>query len=158
MTEFTPGGDDFERFLRNMESEAGEFGRLQERLDEIVGRAEAAEGRITAEYTAKGGLTSLEMDPRAMRLPAAELSQEIRAAVNAAAADFQSQLSKVSGDLFGTPGDQKAAMDPSVAMAKLDKIGNAFAGQMKDLLRELGVQQQRSKEAMEQHRDLRNDL
>jgi DNA-binding protein YbaB len=157
MSDFTPGGDNFERFLRNMEQSTSEFTELQERINEVVGKGEAADGRITAEYTTKEGLSALQLDPRALRLPAEELSQEIRAAVNAAAKDFQSQVTEMSGKLFGAPGDPKAQVDPAEAMAKLDQIGNAFAGQMKDLVRELGIQQQRSKEAMERHRNLRDN-
>ena len=157
-------GAGFERMLQNAEQGMSNVTELRERITEIVGRAEAAAGRITAEYTSEGGMSALELDPRVLRLPSAQLSQEIRAAVNAAAKDFQRQLSQVGGQVFGMtgaaaldPDDPAAAkrfQDPAVAMAQVDKLGNAFAGQMKDLLRELSMQQRRAQEAAERYRDL----
>ena len=99
-----------------------------------------------------------------LRLPVAELSQEIRAAVNAASKDFQEQLTGASGELFGGdafaaaapggPQDAKPFQDPAAALGRLEKMGNAFAGQMKELLRELSVQQQRARGAAERYHDL----
>lgn len=162
MADFGFAGEGLERILRDAESGMPKLGEMRDRIGELVGKGEAADGRITAEFTSTGGLSALELDPRVLRLPAAELSQEIRAAVNAASKDYQDQLSRVSGDFFGgtAPGDPRGAddakpfQDPAAALAHLDKMGNAFAGQMKDLLRELTVQQQRAKEAAERFRDI----
>jgi DNA-binding protein YbaB len=161
VADFGLSGDEFERVLREAENSLPKVGEMRERIREIVGKGEAAGGRITAEYSSEGGLSALQIDPRALRLPSDELSQEIRAAVNAAAKDFQGQLSQVSGELFGQkgeapdPNDPKAAeqiLDPSAALAQVEKLGDAFAGQMQGLLRELNVQQQRAKDAAEQYR------
>jgi DNA-binding protein YbaB len=155
-------GDAFERVLRDAENSMPKVGEMRERITAIAGKGEGADGRITAEYSSESGLSALEIDPRALRLPSDELSQEIRAAVNAAAKDFKGRLTQVSGELFGAkgeasdPNDPEAAkpLDPSAALAQVEKLGNAFAGQMKDLLRELGAQQQRAKDAAEQYRAL----
>lgn len=144
-------GEGFERFQRDMEQNVGDFSKMQERIKEVVGKGEAADGRIAAEYRSDGGLTALSMDPRALRLPSEELSEEIRRAVNAASQDFQTQVRAASSDMFQMDADPNKAMDPSKALASLDKIANGFAGQMKDLARELGLQQQRAKEAMENY-------
>ncbi|MFC6880082.1 MULTISPECIES: YbaB/EbfC family nucleoid-associated protein [Actinomadura] len=144
-------GDGFERFQRDMERSMGDFGRIQERIKEAVGRGESAEGRITAEFRTEGGLTALTMDPRALRLPSEELSEEIRKAVNAASQDLQNQVREASSTMFAPSDRPDQALDPSAALASLDKIANGFAGQMKDLARELGLQQQRAKEAMENY-------
>ncbi|GLW65246.1 hypothetical protein Arub01_34900 [Actinomadura rubrobrunea] len=151
MAEFSLG-EGFERFQRDMEKTMGDFTKMRERINEAVGKGEAAEGRITAEYRMEGGLTALNLDPRALRLPAVELAEEIRKAVNAASQDLQKQVQEASSSMFKMSDDPKQAIDPSAALASLDKIANGFAGQMRELARELGVQQQRAKEAMEQYR------
>ncbi|MFI6514816.1 YbaB/EbfC family nucleoid-associated protein [Spirillospora sp. NPDC050679] len=145
-------GEGFERFQRDMESQMGDFTKMQERIKEAVGKGEAAEGRVVAEYRAEGGLTRLDLDPRAMRMASFELSEAIRTAVNAAAADFQTKVREASTPMFGTSNDPEQPLDPAKALASLDKIANGFAGQMKDLARELGVQQQRATEAMQNYR------
>ena len=146
---------DFERALRNSEDQLSKATELKERMVEVVGRGEAADGRISAEFRSVGGLTALDLDPRVMRLSSDELSLEIRAAVNAAAKDFQTKIGQVGGELFGTSEDAKRLTDPKTALAQAEKLGNDFATQMKDVLRELTVQQQRAKSAMEQIRDPR---
>ncbi|KAB2347825.1 YbaB/EbfC family nucleoid-associated protein [Actinomadura rudentiformis] len=145
-------GSGFEQFQRDMEQNMGDFTKMKERIDEAVGKGEAADGRIYAEFTAKGGLTRLDIDPRALRLPSFELTEEIKAAVNAASADFQTKVREASETMFKMSNDPDKPIDPSAALASLDKIANGFAGQMKDLARELGLQQQRAKEAMDNYK------
>ncbi|TDD80506.1 YbaB/EbfC family DNA-binding protein [Actinomadura darangshiensis] len=151
MAEFSLGPE-FERYQRDMQEQMGDFSKMQESIKAAVGRGEAADGRVIAEYKAEGGLTKLELDPRAMRLPAVELGEEIRTAVNAAAQDFQAKAREASKAMFDVPDDPAKGMDPSKALASLDKIANGFAGQMRDLARELGLQQQRAKEAMDNYK------
>ena len=151
MAEFSLGPD-FERYQRDMQQQMGDLTKMQESIKAAVGRGEAADGRIVAEYRSEGGLARLDLDPRALRLPAAELSDEIRTAVNAAAQDFQTKVREASSSVFQLPDDPQKAVDPAKALASLDKIANGFAGQLRDLARELGVQQQRAKEAMDNYK------
>ena len=151
MAEFSLGPD-FERFQRDMQQQMGDFNKMQESIKEAVGRGEAAEGRVVAEYKSEGGLTKLELDPRAMRLSAEELSEEIRTAVNAATQDFQGKVREVTSSTFTMSEDPQKGLDPSKALANLDKIANGFAGQLSSLAKELNVQQQRAKEAMDNYK------
>jgi DNA-binding protein YbaB len=153
----------FERMARQAEPGMHKVAEMRQRINDIVGRAAAADGRITAEFTSAGGLSALDLDPRVLRLPSRQLSQEIRTAVNAAAKDFQSRLTEAGGELFGMTGGSLAPngpaaaerfQDPAAAMAQVEKIGNEFAGQMRDLLQELIVQQRRTREAAERPRNL----
>jgi DNA-binding protein YbaB len=161
MTEYSLGGGDFERFLRDAERNMAKAGELKDRIADVVGRGDAADGKIRAEFNSTEGLARLDLDPRALRMPSEELSEEIRNAVNAASKDFQTQLGQATQAMFGLPDDPMSLMqDPASDMGKVEaharaqaaQMGDAFAGQMKDLIRELGVQQQRAKEAMERYR------
>ncbi|NKZ02456.1 YbaB/EbfC family nucleoid-associated protein [Actinomadura latina] len=151
MAEFSLGPE-FERYQRDMQQQMGDFAKMQESIRAAVGRGEAADGRVVAEYQAEGGLTKLDLDPRALRLPAVELSEEIRTAVNAAAQDFQTKAREASTAMFDMPDDPEKALDPGKALASLDKIANGFAGQLRTLAHELGIQQQRAKEAMDDYK------
>jgi DNA-binding protein YbaB len=152
LTEFSLG-EGFERFQRDVEKNMGGFTEMRERIDEAVGRGEAAGGLIAAEYRGEGGLTALELDPRVGRLPIAELGEEIRKAVNAAVRDLQDQV-REAGGMLGASADPERALDPAAALASLDKLADGFAGQLRELARELGVQRRHAEEAMERYRRL----
>jgi DNA-binding protein YbaB len=146
----------FERVLRDAEDQMEKARELKERMAEVVGRGEAADGRISAEFRQQGGLTALDLDPRVLRLSADELSLEIRTAVNAAAQDYQTKAMQVGGELFGGSGEGAERLtDARAAMAQMEKLGDGFARQMKEVLQELTVQQQRTRGAMGQIRDPR---
>ncbi|MDX3099517.1 YbaB/EbfC family nucleoid-associated protein [Nonomuraea angiospora] len=78
-----------------------------------VGRATAADGLVAVECTARGGVSRLDIDPRAKRLSVHEMSAVILAAIRDADADLQRQLSAITTDAFGG-GLDRALGDPSV--------------------------------------------
>jgi hypothetical protein len=137
-----------------MDETVGGLAEMRERIDAAVGRGRAADGLVVAEYRGEGGLTALDLDPRAGRLPLAELAEEIRKAVNEAARDFRDQVRRAAGGVLEIGEDPERGPDPAAALASLDKIANGFAGQLRDLAHELGVQQQHAREAMERYRRL----
>jgi DNA-binding protein YbaB len=154
-------GRDIEGFLRSAEDSAAQAEKMKDRIATVTGRAESEDGKVKAEFTSSDGLSRLDLDPRALRMSSDELSAEIRKIVNAASKDFQTQLTEATMSMFGGSvdpadlmGDQVEGMTKVQEYAKeqAGKLGDAYAGQMKDLLRELGVQQQRAKEAMERYR------
>jgi DNA-binding protein YbaB len=154
-------GGDIEGFLRNAEQSMAQAEKMKDQIAEVTGHAESEDGRIKAEFTSADGLSRLDLDPRALRMSSEELSEEIRRIVNAASKDFQTQLTRTTTSMFGGTDDPADLMRDQVddmakvqqhAQAQAAKLGDAFAGQMKDLLRELGVQQQRAREAMERYR------
>lgn len=150
-------GEELERNLRDAENSMSKVNEMKDRIAATVGEGEAADGRIKAEFAGEGGLRALDLDPRVMRLPSQELSEQIMAAVNAAAKDFQEKIASISGELFGGGSEAEAGRlaDPKVALANVEKLGNAFAGKMQEVLRELTAQQQSAKDAMGQYRDPR---
>ena len=77
-----------EATMREAESRLGNFQSLRPALAELVGRAEAADGQVTVEWTANG-LSQLEINPRAMRLPSTDLADAITTALREAIADLR---------------------------------------------------------------------
>ncbi|ACZ00425.1 MULTISPECIES: YbaB/EbfC family nucleoid-associated protein [Thermomonospora] len=138
----------FERFQSAMEKDVERMRDFQERMSQVRGKGEAAEGRITAEVDSENGLAVLDIDPRVLRMPVEDISTEIRAAVNAAFKDFQDKTGSLAAELYGAQGEdpEKILADPSALLAKIEELGNNFAVQLQDMARELSVQQQRAKD------------
>jgi YbaB/EbfC DNA-binding family len=80
---------------------------VQRRVAALVGRAESPDRRVRAGYSAARGLCELHLDPRALRLSAADLAAAILQAVDAARADLAGQVDQavreVYGDAFDPP-------------------------------------------------------
>ena len=92
----TPDGDfDVAGFLERGEAYLKRMERLQEDMAAVVGRARDEDGLVAAEFGA-GGLTELELHPKAMRLSSGELAERVKEVVRAASADLQRRL----GDLM----------------------------------------------------------
>lgn len=127
---------------------------MRTRMAEAVGTGESAEGLITARFTAADGLAALDLDPRALRVPSADLAEYIRLAVNNAYDDYRAAIQQIGAEGFGgsDPEAQDLVNNPQAALGQLSKLGNDFAGRLQGLARELGIQQHRAKEAMARFR------
>jgi hypothetical protein len=62
----------------------------------VEGVGTARDEQIRAVVRAPGRVTGLEINPRLLRLPSAELAEEITAAVNTALADLQARTSQAT--------------------------------------------------------------
>ena len=82
--------DDADAAMHVAEDRLGNFRTMAATLAELVGRAESDDGHVVVEWTS-AGLSVLDLDPRAMRLPSADLAAAIRATVTAAMADLREQ-------------------------------------------------------------------
>lgn len=81
-------------------------------------RGVAADGMVTAEVTAEGRVSSIEMDPKMMRRPSEEICDEIRAAVNEA---LDQRPSGTTGPILE---ELRAVQEQSVH--EMAKISQAF--------------------------------
>lgn len=147
MSDYRFGGESFERSTVKAESSMAKVADMQARMATLVGRGEAAEGKVSAECTSNDGISKVDIDPRMLRSPSAEISEQVRLAVNAAIQDLQTQMQDLSKEIFGM--EATNILDPEEALAKVEELGNAYAGEMQGLLREITSQQARAKEAME---------
>jgi DNA-binding protein YbaB len=99
--EVTPA--DFDRLMDQTRAALRELrnGNLtdtdDEATEEIVGEGEAADGRIRAAAGIGGVVNSIELDPRALRLPSDELGEQIVVAVNAALEDLKAKVAESAG-------------------------------------------------------------
>lgn len=83
--------------MREAEARLGKFETLRPVLSELVGRAEALDGQIVVEWTAQG-LSVLELNPRVMRTPSADLADAIKTAIADASADLREKTRAALAD------------------------------------------------------------
>jgi DNA-binding protein YbaB len=79
--------DQAEAMMRDAESRLGKFQSLRAELTDLVGHAESADGYVVVEWSG-GGLSDLQLNPRAMRLPSDELAEAIKTAIRDARTDL----------------------------------------------------------------------
>ena len=103
--------------------------------DDTEGRGEAADGRVRVVAGTGGELTSVELDPRAMRMPSEELAEELKSAVNAALRDLRA-----------TSQAADTAIDPDVLAERLRDAQDqglrqmaAFTQSLDDLMTRIGT-------------------
>ncbi|WP_067175786.1 YbaB/EbfC family nucleoid-associated protein [Microtetraspora niveoalba] len=85
MMPFSPTGDpDADRVLAGLQEHMSRAEEVGQRLAELRGRGEAADGHVRVEVGATGALADLYIDPRAMRLGSAALAEAIMEAVGRA--------------------------------------------------------------------------
>lgn len=77
------GDQEIDRLVDQFQQDVAELERLRDRIAEVKGRGEAAQGRVVVEVAPTGALAGLTIDPRAMRLG----SDELAAAILEAAAE-----------------------------------------------------------------------
>ncbi|MFL6056388.1 MAG: YbaB/EbfC family nucleoid-associated protein [Actinoallomurus sp.] len=74
---------------------------VREKMSALVGRATSTDGRISVGCTGNGGLTELQIDPRALKMGAADLSRTILELAGEAQADLERQGQEILQATFG---------------------------------------------------------
>jgi hypothetical protein len=80
--------DGAEKAMRDAEARLARLETVKQDLGALVGHAEGAEGQVVVEW-APSGLSLLELNPRVMRMPSADLADEIKKTIAAATADLR---------------------------------------------------------------------
>lgn len=108
--------DEMERRLRETTERMTQARAVGETLQDVVGVADSEDGHVHAEWSGQG-LTVLDINPRALRLAAADLADAVRQTVGDALADFQrATLAALrSSGLLAPPEQQQADLDRAVA-------------------------------------------
>ncbi|WP_067795642.1 YbaB/EbfC family nucleoid-associated protein [Actinomadura formosensis] len=117
--------DSAQQFAANSED-------LRRRIDELETEAESADGRVKARWTS-AGLAGVDLDPRALRMAAADLGELITETVQDAQRKFERQAAELTTDSFGPNGDPMAA-PPSAeeAAAFITDMHSTFEGTLQE--------------------------
>ncbi|MFI0405174.1 YbaB/EbfC family nucleoid-associated protein [Actinomadura sp. 3N508] len=98
---------DFGALANGAQQYATRSEELRRRIDELKTEAESADGRVKAQWTS-AGLAGVVLDPRALRMPAAELGERITDTVRDAQREFEREVGELTAESFGPNGDQMA--------------------------------------------------
>jgi hypothetical protein len=100
------------------------------RFAEIIGSAEGADGTVRVEHGSTG-LRELVIEPRAMRLPAADLAAAITVALAEAQTDFRRQAQQTLVDADLLPGEQSRRERVAQVQAQLTEAQQAYSASVR---------------------------
>ena len=128
---------DIDKLLSGAQQQFTRMEELQERLTEIVGKAEDKNHLVTVEYASEG-MRELEIHPKAMRLGSADLADLIKAVTRDAATDLQAKTNELMEEMFGKEDNpMKLLNDPEAAMAGAKEAEATFNRVFDDVMGEL---------------------
>ncbi len=126
MTNFTASSHaDMESALQKARAQSEKIKEMQSELLALVGRGEAADGKVRVEYATGVGMQNLQIDARAMRMASQDLSEAITSAVREAMNDLQAQTRAVTSAGLGDMGDtEKLRSQVAAAQREFDSKMN----------------------------------
>ncbi|MEU5864818.1 YbaB/EbfC family DNA-binding protein [Nonomuraea sp. NPDC047529] len=127
MADFGDLGDiDMDRLLNNMDEQLSKSEELQKAMSALVGRGEDDGHLVLVEY-GQEGLRTLDIQPKAMRLSAVELSERIKVAVDLATVDLQRQADALLTQMFGESGNPMRMLEnPDQALRQIRKAEASY--------------------------------
>lgn len=130
--------DEADEAMRRASANLGNFEALRGVLAELVGRGEAAEGLVVAEWTATG-LAELTFNPRVMRMPSEDLAEAVKTAVREAAEDLRTQT-RAALDEAGIGGRTRPSIEE--VRARLDEVRESTISNARRSASDLGRAQE----------------
>lgn len=135
--------EDFQRGLEAMATESAEYFRkaqeVQRRMTDIVGTAATEDDQIKVSWRGDGP-SDLEIHPRAMRMPSAELAQTIMRLIGEAKADTKRQSDEILAEVYGDENPANLVANPELFQQSMDAMRLSFTGavdQSMDLIKQL---------------------
>jgi DNA-binding protein YbaB len=129
---------DLEKLIRVSEEQSARVQEMQERATELTGVAETKDGRIKVTCTVNGGITDIRIDPRAMRMPAADFAETLKTLIRDANADLHRQLSELMAETYGEGANPMAlAQNQEAVQRKIQDAAAAYDRTLDDAMSEL---------------------
>jgi DNA-binding protein YbaB len=89
-------------------------------IGQVEGTGEGAQGMIRAAADGRGGLTGIELDPRALRLDVATLGAEVTRAIQAAQDDATRRTAEIVDEAVGGVGALPEPLDETFVRGRVD--------------------------------------
>ncbi|GGL14915.1 hypothetical protein Sme01_16220 [Sphaerisporangium melleum] len=138
MTDFGDfAGLDIDALLNGAQGQLAKVEELQRRVAELVGLATDKDGLVTVEYTTEG-LRELELNPRAMRLPSADLAALIKTVIHEAGRDLERRTNELTEEMFGAENDPLNVLrDPEAALAQIKQAEAVYNRTFEEVMSDL---------------------
>ncbi|GLY74748.1 YbaB/EbfC family nucleoid-associated protein [Actinoallomurus iriomotensis] len=129
---------DIDRLLRISEEYSAKVQEMQERSADLKGHAESKDRRIKVTCTVDGGITDIDIDPRAMRMSAANFAETLKTLIHEANADLQRQLSELMTETYGAEANPLSFKDnQKEAHERVEAAAAMFDRTLEDAMTEL---------------------
>lgn len=107
---------ELEDLMKRSGAQLREMQANQSKMADVVGTAEGAEGRIKVTVRPGGRIESLELDPRALRLPSEDLAETIVATVHEASNNATEKIADLMESFIpGMGARMRESLDPEKA-------------------------------------------
>ncbi|MFI6596337.1 YbaB/EbfC family nucleoid-associated protein [Nonomuraea sp. NPDC050536] len=127
--------ENLERMVRDSEESLRRLAGMTDELASVTGKGESRSGLVGAVVDNGGRLDQIELEPRAMRMSSAELSEEIVEAVRAAQDSVQRQSEELLAQAMGSAEAGLPDMDKLQRQTK--DIQDSFALSVENSLAEI---------------------
>lgn len=129
--------DAIEQAMRTVRERQAQAASVTQQINQVRGKAQTDDERVRVEVGSMGQLESIELDPRAMRMPSEDLAKTIVDLSKAAAEDAAVQTRKAMETLLGEGVDWQKLTDGSsggLDMDAFNKVSESLGlGRMDDL-------------------------
>ncbi|MBM7788693.1 YbaB/EbfC family nucleoid-associated protein [Tenggerimyces flavus] len=129
--------DAIEQAMRTVRERQAQAASVTQQINQVRGKAQTDDERVKVEVGSMGQLESIELDPRAMRMPSEDLAKTIVDLSKAAAEDAATQTRKAMETLLGEGVDWQKLTDGSsggLDMDAFNKVSESLGlGRMDDL-------------------------
>jgi DNA-binding protein YbaB len=130
--------DEFENMLRSATAQIEAMQGAAAKMAELRGLGETADGKVRVQVQAGGVVQSLEIDPRAMRMPSEDLSAAVLEAIRLATEDAGKKLAEIlEAALPGAGAGMAALTDPNQAAEGGDALQANIDGVLESLQRSI---------------------
>lgn len=123
--------------MRTVRERQAQAASVTQQINQVRGKAQTDDERVKVEVGSMGQLESIELDPRAMRMPSEDLAKTIVDLSKAAAEDAATQTRKAMETLLGEGVDWQKLTDGSsggLDMDAFNKVSESLGlGRMDDL-------------------------
>jgi DNA-binding protein YbaB len=138
---------DLEKLLRDAQQRAAKMMAIRERTSRLTGQAESSSGHVRVTSSADDPVAELHIDPRAMRMPAEDLSAAIRATIAEARRDLDRQIEELTAFEYGESMNPLEAMKNKESMKRtlgevqgmFEKTGRETRSMIDQLKRDFGL-------------------
>ena len=129
---------DIEKLVRVSEEHSARIQEMQEQAAELKGVAESKDRRIKVTCTVADGVADIQIDPRAMRMPAEDFAEVLKTLIREANADLHRRLSELMAETYGEANNPMAlAENPEVVQQKIKDAAAAYDRTLDDAMTEL---------------------